>query len=83
MCEHDMMLPELNGKKITAAAVNVDTPNKAHVNGKAFSIEQVKKSDFEEVRKLLNGNTLKKHVARHNKKVNRNLNRREGHMDIR
>ena len=83
MNEHDSNLPGINSVKMTVASVMSDKPNKAVICGEEHSIEVIQKEDFQEVRKILNGNTLKVHVRKKSKTLNKNLTRRSGHMEVR
>ena len=83
MADHDDRLSDLQKLQIVTGVVKVDKTDEVKIKGKTFSLNQIKKDDFEPSRKLLNGNTLKSHVQKNNKELGLNLSRRSGHMELR
>ena len=83
MAEKDTSLSGLNKIPITVGTVKMENKDTVLEGEKEYSINQVEKKDFEEVRKLITSNTLKKNLAKKSPSLAKSVTKAARHTEVR
>ena len=83
MLEKDNSLTGLNNIPITCGTVKMEKEDTVLVGEREYSINQVEKKDFEEVRKVITSNTLKQNLQKKSPSLAKSVTKAARHTELR